>query len=787
MDKDLSERVLGVSYISKRLMIIKLEMGGKILNVFSAYAPQAGLTAACKEAFWNELHEEVRKIPKDDMIWLGGDLNGHIGKDIAGYVGVHGGVGYGDMNEEGRRILDFSDTHGLTIGNTWFTRNEKRLITYSSGNRKSLIDYIIVRAEDRKYIKNVKVIASECVVTQHRLVVCNMKIRVGKKQKVKWQSKTKVWKLKDEKVQEEYKQKLRQVVMDPNHNVNEKWTCMKEAMIKASEEVCGKTKGPPRHKETWWWTEEVSKVVEEKRKCYNKWHKAKEKESDEQDALKDEYVEAKKRAKKAVIAAKRKKRKEFAEQLNTAEGKQKVFKIAKQMVKKNKDAIGGNCLKDKNGKLVIGEENMKKEWKNFMEKLLNEENEWDGNVEGDKIEGPLQAISYEEVDKALRKMKCGKAAGPSGVMSDQLKAGEEVVVEQLTDLCNQILIEGRIPDDWRRSTMKMLYKGKGDTLFPGAYRGIKLLEHGLKVFDRILDCRIRNIVNIDNLQFGFMPGKGTIDAVFVVRQLQEKYLGKLKKLYLGFVDLEKAFDRVPREVVKWALHKEGVNEWLVKAVMHTYCGAKTAVRVGSGLTEDFEVKVGVHQGAVLSPLLFIIVMQAVTKHVSTGLPWELLYADDLVIMAESEEELKEKLVAWKGAMEKKGLKVNIGKTKVMCSELGKGRVNKSANDPCGVCGNGVGINSILCTKCNHWVHKRCTKIKKSLGTVTEEEKASFICKTCKQEQDAGSGFESGKEMPLNAGEKCEVVDKFCYLGDMLSVGGKALNHPLKLCIVLYKL
>merc|ERR1712082_269917 len=69
-------------------MIMKLEMGGRILNVISAYAPQTGRSAACKESFWNELHEEVRKIPKDDMIWLGGDLNGHIGKNIAGYVGV---------------------------------------------------------------------------------------------------------------------------------------------------------------------------------------------------------------------------------------------------------------------------------------------------------------------------------------------------------------------------------------------------------------------------------------------------------------------------------------------------------------------------------------------------------------------------------------------------------------------------------------------------------------------------------------------------------------------------
>ena len=89
----------------------------------------------------------------------------------------------------------------------------------------------------------------------------------------------------------------------------------------------------------------------------------------------------------------------------------------------------------------------------------------------------------------------------------------------------------------------------------------------------------------------------------IIRQLQEKYIGKNRKLYFGFVDLEKAFDRVPREVVKWALRKEGVEEWLIKTVMYTYVDARTAVRVGNGFSEDFEVKVGVHQGAVLCPWL----------------------------------------------------------------------------------------------------------------------------------------------------------------------------------------
>ena len=443
------------------------------------------------------------------------------------------------------------------------------------------------------------------------------------------------------------------------------------------------------------------------------------------------------------------------------------------MVRKNKDAIGGNCLKDENGNLVVGEENLKKTWKEYMEKLLNVENEWDGKVDADRIEGPQQAITKVEVRKAIKKMRTGKAGGPSGIVLDMLKGGGETVIEEYTDLCNAIMREGTIPEDWKRSTLITLYKGKGDALSCGSYRGIKLLEHALKVLERILECRIRDIVKIDKSQFGFMKGRGTTDAIFVVRQLQEKVLGKNKRLYLGFVDLEKAFDRVPREVVKWALRKEGVDEWLIKAVMMTYDGARTAVKVGTGLSDDFEVKVGVHQGSVLSPLLFITVMQAVTKHVSTGLPWELLYADDLVLMAYSEEELRGKLVAWKTAMEEKGLRVNVGKTKVMCSEYGKGVVNKTTTDPCGVCGYRVKENSILCTKCDKWVHNRCTKLKKSVAKLTKAEIESYTCRTCRLDIETGSGFAEGEEMILSGDDKCEVVKKFGYLGDMLNKGGGA--------------
>ena len=90
------------------------------------------------------------------------------------------------------------------------------------------------------------------------------------------------------------------------------------------------------------------------------------------------------------------------------------------------------------------------------------------------------------------------------------------------------------------------------------------MEHAMKILERILEARLRKQVVIDNMQFGFTPGKSTSDAIFILRQLQEKYLAKKRELWFAFVDLEKAFDRVPREVVWWALRYMGVDNGLTQ-------------------------------------------------------------------------------------------------------------------------------------------------------------------------------------------------------------------------------
>ena len=200
-------------------------------------------------------------------------------------------------------------------------------------------------------------------------------------------------------------------------------------------------------------------------------------------------------------------------------------------------------------------------------------------------------------------------------------------------------------------------------------------------------------------------------------------------MYFAFVDLEKAFDRVPRKVVWWALHKMGVLETLVKTVQAMYHNARAKVRVGSSLSEEFEVKVGVHQGSVLSPLLFIIVLEALSAEFRTGCPWELLYADDLALVAKTKAELTVKLQNWKQAMEAKGLRVNMGKTKVMVSGKGLAPVKKEGKYPCPICHKGTGSGAIGCTSCRQWVHSaaKCSGVH---VTLSKEQIPTYVCRAC---------------------------------------------------------
>ena len=179
---------------------------------------------------------------------------------------------------------------------------------------------------------------------------------------------------------------------------------------------------------------------------------------------------------------------------------------------------------------------------------------------------------------------------------------------------------------------------------------------------------------------------------------------------------------MPRKVLWWALRSLGVDG---------LCGsskARSRVRVNRQYSEEFGVGVGVHQGSVLSPLLFILVMEALSCEFRTGIPWELLYADDLVLIVDIQEECISKIKAWKAVMESKGLRVNMKKTKFLVSGDDQDVLQKSGKYPCTVCCSGVSRNSILCSQCMLWVQKTCSGITRRLV-----EDPNYICPRCKGE------------------------------------------------------
>ena len=160
-----------------RVLSIKMVVEDDTINIISAYAPQIGEELFIKEQFWDELEKMIKRIPNTEKIFIGGDLNGHVGKDAGQYTQVHGGFGFGTMNNEGHSIIVFSMANNLKIVNTCFEKQEEHLNTYKSGGNRSQIDFFLVRNSDRRMCINCKVIPGDGVTTQHRPLVLDVRVK----------------------------------------------------------------------------------------------------------------------------------------------------------------------------------------------------------------------------------------------------------------------------------------------------------------------------------------------------------------------------------------------------------------------------------------------------------------------------------------------------------------------------------------------------------------------------------------------------------------------------------
>ncbi|KAK3526908.1 hypothetical protein QTP86_004704 [Hemibagrus guttatus] len=315
-----------------------------------------------------------------------------------------------------------------------------------------------------------------------------------------------------------------------------------EVIRETGRKVLGVSSGRRKEdKETWWWNEEVQDSIQRKRLAKKKW------DMDRTEENRQEYKELQRRVKREVSKAKQKAYDELYTRLDTREGEKDLYRLARQRDRDGKDVQQVRVIKDRDGRVLTSEESVQRRWKEYFEELMNEENEREKRVEGvNSVEQKVDKIRKDEVRKALKRMKSGKAVGPDDIPVEVWKCLGEAAVEFLANL-----------------------------------------------FNRVLE------------------------------------------------NLEKAYDRVPREELWYCMRKSGVAEKYVRVVQDMYERSRTVVRCA-------------------------VVMDQLSEEVRQESPWTMMFADDIVICSESREQVEENLERWRFALERRGMKVSRSKTEYMC-------------------------------------------------------------------------------------------------------------------------
>ena len=284
----LCDKVVEVRRVNARLVAVDFVFGDKVYAIISVYALQCGRPDEEKDAFYDMLTSEV--FGRKDCLILG-DFNGHVGELVTGYSGVHGGFSYGDRNNEGERVLDFADSLGYRVMNTYFKKDVEKLVTYESGGNRTIIDYVLVNTDSKIRVKDVKAIPGEETLTQHRLLVMDASF-CAVEEKRKAMKKVRLWRLKEPSVKRQIAE-----IMKEKSSEWRNWDDANEAMKDAVKKVCVVTKCGRRNIQWWWNEEEVCSATREKRKAFEKWRNTRSVEDQER------YQIVKKETKRVIAKA----------------------------------------------------------------------------------------------------------------------------------------------------------------------------------------------------------------------------------------------------------------------------------------------------------------------------------------------------------------------------------------------------------------------------------------------------------------------------------------------------
>ena len=306
----------------------------------------------------------------------------------------------------------------------------------------------------------------------------------------------------------------------------------------------------------------------------------------------------------------------------------------------------------------------------------------ESNLDTDILNCPF---TEAEIIKAVKCLKNGKSAGIDKILNEYIVNSIQLLLPVYVILFNQILEDGKMPEDWLKGIIVPVYKNKGDVTDPNNYRAITLLSCVSKLFTSVLNTRLTGFIDDNNLlnvnQAGFRKGFSTTDHIFLFNAIINLFCFKKRKLYCAFIDYSKAFDSIWREALWHKLIKIGINGKILVVLKNMYSDIKSCVRVNQNMSDFFISLSGLRQGENLSPILFSLFVDDLENYlISNGNDFinfdidfdieqfikilVLMYADDTVIFSNSKEMLQQGLNNLHNYCALWNLNVNSSKTKV---------------------------------------------------------------------------------------------------------------------------
>ena len=655
------------------------------LTILQCYAPTNEADSEEKADWYEQLQSIVSQVPQHDMLLIIGDLNSKVGSDNTSNERVMGTHGCGIINENGEKLIDFCATNNYVIGGTIFPHKSIHKLTWRSpdGRTSNQIDHIIINGKWRRSLHDVKVCRGADIFSDHHLVRAVIRLKLRKFHcSLQKRKHLDITKLKSPPIRNRFVLDLRNrfsvladSIQDDTPDIDSQWESFKTNYVESATKVLGFKQ---RNKKDWITTNTWEKILERK-------HLKVKMISTKSSRLQSQIQEAYRKKNKEVQRSVRRDKRAFVDGLaEQAEGSSingnlsALYKITKLLCGNNKRP--SIPILDKHGRKITTERQEAARWVEHFQQVLN----WPEPDEpayptpaSDTLDINVSPPTFYEVECAIKSLKTGKAAGIDSIHAEMLKADLLTSTEVLTGLFQSIWNAEKIPYDWTKGLIVKIPK-KGNLQKCDSWRGITLLSIPSKVFCRVILDRISVAIDtkLREEQAGFRKGRGCMDQIFALRNIIEQCIEWNVPLFINFIDFKKAFDSIHRETLWRILHSYGIPHKIVSIVMEFYEHFECSIMLGNTTSEWFKVKSGVRQGCILSPILFLTVidwsMRQTTADKHRGIQWTLFsqledldFADDLAILSTNPGHLQQKTDRLSKYAKQTGLTINTTKTEVM--------------------------------------------------------------------------------------------------------------------------